>query len=449
MYTKTNSARVWALDILLKWEEEAAYSNFLLHQQLQKSKLEERDKRLVTELVYGTIQRLHTLDVVIGRLVKKGKLDNWVKQLLRLSLYQLLYLDKIPERATVHEAVEIAKWRGNIGVGKFVNGVLRSFLRHRKEFTPLVQPKTTEERAFAYSFPEWIVEHLTEAYGTATADQVMQACNQVPKVSIRVNTMRASRDAFLARWHKEQSLSAYPSELSSDGVILSGVGNAANHPWYQTGDYSIQDESSMLVTELLDPKPGMRILDACAAPGGKTTHLAERMGNQGSITAFDIHPHKVKLIEANARRLGISIIESKAIDARNMKEEEQFDAVLLDAPCSGLGVIMRKPDIKWRKTAKEIDQLSSLQQELLDELAQKVKSGGVLVYSTCTWEPMENELQVANFLERHPDFRPDLDFLARLPKQVQNVAIIGKGWVQLLPHHFHSDGFFIARLIKQ
>ncbi len=446
MYKK-QTARELVLDILLKWEEAEAFSNLLLHQELQKSKLDDRDKRLVTEIVYGTIQRLHTLDIIIGQLVKKGKMDNWVKQLLRLSLYQLIFLDKIPERAAVHEAVELAKRRGNPGIGKFVNGVLRAFLRQQQAFIPPEEPKTTKERAFVFSFPEWIVTRLTDVYGVSIADQVMQACNQSPKVSIRVNSLKTTREAFQDQWKKEEGSTALSSEVSTDGVILSGVGNAANHPWFQEGLYTIQDESSMLVAELLDPKAEMHVLDACAAPGGKTTHLAEKMENIGSITAFDIHAHKVKLIEANAKRLGISIINTQTMDAREIGEE-MFDAVLLDAPCSGLGVITRKPDIKWRKTAREIKALVSLQQELLDRLARNVKVGGVLVYSTCTWEPEENQEQIKRFLQRNPQFIPDPTFYDRLSERLRSRATVGDAWIQLLPQHFQSDGFFIARLLK-
>lgn len=276
----SKTARAWALDTLEKWQQASAFSNLLLHQQLQKSNLDNRDRRLVTELVYGTIQRLNTLDHIIDQLVLKKKLDIWVRQLLQISLYQFIYLDKIPERAVVHEAVELAKYRGNIGISKFVNGVLRSFLRKRKEFAISTDIASLKQRSLSYSFPEWIVKNLSDAYGKQTADLVMEACNLPPKVSIRVNTLRSDRDEFLAGWEEKESSSAEPSLISEDGVILSGIGNAANLAAYKEGSFTIQDESSMLVAPLLNPKPGMKILDACAAPGGKTTHLAEKMKNQ-------------------------------------------------------------------------------------------------------------------------------------------------------------------------
>jgi 16S rRNA (cytosine967-C5)-methyltransferase len=445
----SKTARAWALDTLQKWQQENAFSNLLLHQQLQRSSLDSRDKRLVTELVYGTIQRLNTLDHIINQLVKNKTLDVWVRQLLQLSLYQLIYLDKIPERAVVHEAVELAKWRGNIGVSKFVNGVLRSYLRRQKEFAISSDATTFKQRSLFYSFPDWIVTSLSDAYGKQTANLVMEACNLPPKVSIRVNTLRTDRETFLADWQKEESATAVASELSEDGVILSGVGNAASHLEFEAGNFTIQDESSMLVAPLLNPKPDMHILDACAAPGGKTTHLAAKMKNQGKITALDIHKHKVKLIDSTAQRLGISIITTRALDVRKLENDQHFDAVLLDAPCSGLGVIPRKPDIKWRKSSQEVKQLVLIQQQLLETVATKVRSGGILMYSTCTWTLEENQQQIADFLANHPEYQPDEDFLSLLPEQVKQTCIVGNSWVQILPHHFHSDGFFIAKLRKR
>jgi 16S rRNA (cytosine967-C5)-methyltransferase len=445
----SKTPRAWALDTLEKWRKENAFSNLLLHQQLEKSNLDGRDKRLVTELVYGSIQRLNTLDTIIDKLVQKKKLDLWVRQLLQLSLYQFLFLDKIPERAIVHEAVEIAKWRGNIGIGKFVNGVLRAFLRRQEEFVLPKNPSTRRERSLTYSFPEWMVMELSNSYGEDVANRVMEACNLPPKVSIRVNSLRGDREAFLSQWETEPYISVEASTMSPDGVVITGIGNAANHPKYKEGLFSIQDESSMLVAPLFDPKPGMHILDACAAPGGKTTHLAEKMNNQGAITALDIHQHKVKLIDANAKRLGISIIETKALDVRKLDNNEMFDAVLLDAPCSGLGVIPRKPDIKWRKSADEIEQLVLIQQQLLEAVASKIKSDGILLYSTCTWTLEENQHQIARFLETHPDFYPDNTLPYHLPEKVKEKAVIGENWIQILPHHFHSDGFFIAKLRKK
>ncbi|WP_089967611.1 16S rRNA (cytosine(967)-C(5))-methyltransferase RsmB [Lihuaxuella thermophila] len=448
------SARECALDILIKIEQNQSYSNLALNRFLVASGLNERDKRLVTELVYGCIQRLNTLDWILNHLVKKGidSLEPWVRQVLRMGIYQLTYLDKIPERAAVHESVQISKKRGHKGIAGLVNGVLRSYLRRKEELAPPARPQTLQEKAIAYSHPEWLIKRMEQAYGEETTRLALLANHVPPKVSIRVNTLKINRDDFVGKWNEEQEGEAVPSSVSPEGVIIKRGGNPAYSRLYEEGYCTIQDESSMLVGRVLAPRPGMRVLDACAAPGGKTTHLAEQMNNEGLILACDIHPHKMELIRENAGRLGITIVEPQLADARELPgrlpPEAGFDAILLDAPCSGLGVIHRKPDIKWSKEARDIDALVQVQKELLDAAASMLKPGGTLVYSTCTWEPRENQEQLAAFLSRHPGFKPDFRLAEVLPEQVRGSAVLGEGWVQILPHHFQSDGFFIARLVK-
>jgi 16S rRNA (cytosine967-C5)-methyltransferase len=448
------SAREVALDILLRVEQTAAYSHLLLQQTLQKSSLDARDKRLVTELVYGTIQYLNTIDWILHPLVKKGidSLQPWIRQALRLGIYQLAYLTKIPQQAAVYEMVQLSKKRGHRGITGLVNGVLRSYLRQQTKLHPPIHPLTLPEKAIAYSHPEWMIERMEQAYGEETTRLALLANQMVPKVSIRVNTLKIDQASLLQTWNEEFAGAAHPSTIVQDGIILMQGGNLATTPLFEQGYYTIQDESSMLVSQVLAPKPGMCILDACAAPGGKTTHLAASMKDQGSIIACDIHPHKLNLIRAHARRLGINIIQPQLADVRQLPSQpiyhEAFDAVLLDAPCSGLGVIRRKPDIKWRKKVEDIAALRSLQAEMLQAVAKLIKPGGTLVYSTCTWEPQENKEQVAHFLRCHPAFVPDGESFADLPEVVRKTAIFGEGWLQILPHHFHSDGFFIARLQK-
>jgi 16S rRNA (cytosine967-C5)-methyltransferase len=446
------SAREVALDILLRVEQTAAYSHLLLQQTLQKSPLDRRDKRLVTELVYGTIQYLNTIDWILHHLVKQGidSLEPWIRQVLRIGIYQLAYLTKIPQQAAVHEMVELSKKRGHRGITGLVNGVLRSYLRQQTKLHPPIHPLTLPEKAIAYSHPEWMIERMEQAYGEETTQLALLANQMVPKVSIRVNTLKIDQVSLIQTWNEAFVGAAHSSTIAQDGIILRKGGNPAATSLFEQGYYTIQDESSMLVSQVLAPKPGMCILDACAAPGGKTTHLAARMHNQGSIIACDIHPHKLNLIRAHAKRLGIDIIQTKLADVRKLPSQSTyhaaFDAVLLDAPCSGLGVIQRKPDIKWRKKVEDIAALHFLQAEMLQAVAQLVKPGGTLVYSTCTWEPHENKEQVEHFLRCHPEFAPDGESFADLPEVVRKTAIFGEGWLQILPHHFHSDGFFIARL---
>jgi 16S rRNA (cytosine967-C5)-methyltransferase len=450
---KIKSAREWALHILLQYEQNQAYSNLLLHQSLEQSQLSTSDKRLVTELVYGCIQRMNTLDWVINQLVTKGieSLQPWVRQVLRLGIYQLKFLDRIPERAAVHETVKLAKQKGHKGVAGLVNGVLRSYLRNREKWQLPSDPTTIQEMALAYSHPKSLVKRFVKWFGQEDAKKIMQTYLQPPKVAMRVNRLKIDRTAFQEKWEESEAGQLAPSAMVENGVILDRGGNPANSPLFQQGYCTIQDESSMLVAHIVDPKPGQHVLDACAAPGGKTTHIAELMGNQGRIVACDIHVHKIGLIASNCERLGIDIVETHPVDARKLPREweESFDAILLDAPCSGLGVIRRKPDIKWNKELAKVDSLLQLQRELLQSVSLLLKPGGVLVYSTCTLDPRENQEQVEQFLHTHPQFTLDSQLIERLPGAVKERALLGEGWVQILPHHFGSDGFFIARLLKQ
>lgn len=449
------TAREFAYDLLLQVEKEESYSNLLLNQKLNRKGLDERERRLATELVYGIIQRQNTLDYFLNHLVKKGiaSLEPRARQLLRLGLYQLMYLDKIPDRAAVYETVKLAKKRGHQGLASLVNGVLRSYLRQKKELKLPENPQTLKEKAVVYSVPEWLIQRMEEIYGVEETKQALLATLKPPSVSLRVNCLKISREAFIERWQKEESGDIFPSQVTPEGVLVEKAGNPAHATLFQEGYCSIQDESSMLVAYAVHPEPGMQILDMCAAPGGKTTHLAEKMGNQGRILAVDIHGHKLPLIKEQAKRLGLShIIDVKQADARKLDQEippASFDAILLDAPCSGLGVIRRKPDIKWRKEAKTTDALVKLQRDLLKTAASLLKPGGRLVYSTCTWETRENWEQVEAFLSEHPEFEMDESLLEDLPCLAVEKSRIGPGYIQILPHHLGSDGFFIARLKKK
>lgn len=439
------SARELAMDILTRVEQEQAYSNLLLNQSLQKHSLDRPDAALTTELVYGTIQRLNTLDYWLGQFVDKGvpKLQPWVRNLLRLSLYQLVYLDRIPEHAVVNEAVNLAKRKGHAGISGMVNGVLRNLIRQRSSLTIPTDLPPAERIALTHSHPLWMVSAWIAKFGEAMTERICAANNTAPKVSVRVNTNRSSREQLLAAM-TDGGVSVRPSELAPAGIIAEGGGNMAFTTWYKEGLLSIQDESSMLVAEALDPQPGMRVLDCCAAPGGKTAHMAERMGNRGQIVACDAHEHKRQLIEDQARRLELTCIETRTGDARELPDKfpaGSFDRVLLDAPCSGLGVIRRKPDLKWSKQPDEVAAIAILQAELLESAQQLVAPGGVLVYSTCTLMSEENEDAIERFLADHPDFQLD-----SMPVALRHLPGADSGKVTILPPDYGSDGFFIARL---
>ncbi|WP_036666166.1 16S rRNA (cytosine(967)-C(5))-methyltransferase RsmB [Paenibacillus sp. FSL H8-0457] len=437
------------MNVLTQVEQEGAYSNLLLNSALQKSSLAKSDAGLATELIYGTISRLNTLDYFLDKFVNKGvrKLQPWVRALLRISLYQIVYLDRIPDHAVVSEAVNLAKRRGHQGISGMVNGVLRNILR-QKETLAIPEDMTDAQRiSLLHSHPQWLVERWISQYGTEATEAICAANNEPPAVSVRVNTTMISRDDMLELMGSH-GLDASPSSVSPYGIVVKGAGNMALTDWYRDGMISIQDESSMLVAEAVQPEPGMRILDCCAAPGGKSAHMGELMKDEGSIVANDIHAHKGKLISDQASRLGldsISIVTGDALDLADRFEPASFDRILLDAPCSGLGVIRRKPDLKWGKSQEDIHEIAALQLRLLESVSTLLRPGGILVYSTCTIEPMENEGVVSAFLEGHSEFAIAEDGLGALSRLGENSLARGGG-IQILPQHYHSDGFYIARL---
>lgn len=446
------SARDTALQVLTSVEQEGAYSNLLLHGALQRSGLSPADVGLATELVYGTISRQNTIDYFLEQFVAKGmaKLQPWVRNLLRLSFYQLYYLDRIPPHAAVNEAVNIAKKRGHQGISGMVNGVLRNVLRRKEELQIPKDLPAVQRIALEYSHPEWLVSRWVKQYGEDITEEICRANNETPSVSVRVNTSVISREQLIKAM-KEQNIEVIPSFVSSDGIIVLSGGNMALTSWYREGLISVQDESSMLVGEAVDPQPGMSVLDCCAAPGGKTCHIAEKLDGTGNVIANDFHPHKAKLIEDQAHRLGLRNILTISGDALKLADQypaESFDRVLLDAPCSGLGVIRRKPDMKWTKQANDIVQIASIQSELLDAVCGLLKPGGMLVYSTCTIERSENAEMVSKFLERHPEF----ELVTELPeawKELEEASSRESIGFQILPQDYHSDGFYIARLVKK
>lgn len=431
-----------ALSILLSVERDQAYSNLLLNRTIETYGLEDKDRALLTELTYGTLQHRMTLDYHLEPFIR-GKLEDWVRELLRLSAYQIVYLTKIPAHAAVNEAVEIAKRRGHKGIASMVNGILRSFLRKgpREIGGGLTWEKQT---SIETSHPEWMIRRWAEQYGRETALEMAHANNEPPIQTLRVNRTKTEREEVLGMLGEEGFL-AEPSPILFDAIRVRG-GNAARSRAFKEGFVTIQDESSMLPVMALDPAPGMKVLDMCAAPGGKTTHIAERLDNTGEVRAYDLHPHKVKLIDQNAARLGLENIRTDSADSRRLTEilePASFDRILVDAPCSGLGVIRRKPDIKYSKTEEEIGRLPDIQKSLLEEAYHLLKPGGLLVYSTCTVDREENLLTAEAFLEAHPDLlREDLSEM--MPEGLR----YEEGMLQVLPQDFGGDGFFVAAFRK-
>ncbi|MNZ81828.1 Ribosomal RNA small subunit methyltransferase B [compost metagenome] len=337
-----------------------------------------------------------------------------------------------------------------------VNGVLRSIDRSREELhvSSIKHDDPVVQIALRHSYPEWMVRRWAASYGIETAEAICAAGNEAPSASIRVNPLRASRESLLEQLN-EAGIEAAAAKVAPAGIIVSRGGNLAELSGYREGLYTVQDESSMLVAEVAAPQPGTQVLDCCAAPGGKTTHLAELMGGKGKVWANDLHAHKRELIVSQTERLKLRNVEAITGDAMSLGERfkpESMDTVLLDAPCSGLGVIRRKPEIKWTKTAGDVSEIAAIQQRLLDSVCGLVRPGGTLVYSTCTIEKEENEHQVARFLQEHPEFELDVNWPEAILNRLKEKGAADErfdGQAQLLPQHFDSDGFYIARMVKR
>ena len=438
---KIDRVRELAMQVLQKVHVEGAYANVVLVETLREVQLSERDRRFLTELVYGVTKAGASLDYMIGRYVADlRKAQPAIRELLRLGFYQIFCMDRVPPSAACNTAVELAKKHGRRGAESFVNGVLRAALRE-PERAAFPDGRDARSLALRTWHPQWMVERWIRTYGYERTEELCRCNNTSAPLSMRVNTLRTNRDALM-----EQLAAAGAQVRASawvpDGIVLDSHGALDELAALREGLAQVQDESSMLVAHILGAEPGMTVIDACAAPGGKTTHIAQRMENRGRILAFDIYEEKIRRIERNAKRLGISIIEAHLSDACEIGAvyAGQADRVLVDAPCSGLGVLRRKPDARWKKSARDAKTLPSLQHAILESAAQTVKKGGVLVYSTCTMEECENAAVVNAFLETHTDFA--LEETGRfLP--VQKTA---ERMVQIMPEADGPDGFFIARM---
>ena len=414
-------ARIHAYRILNQYFEDESFLNIALNEELKKSELKREDKDLCTTIVYGTIQNLLAIQYQLQPYIKGKRVKKKIKTLLYLSLYQLMYLDKIPEYAVINEAVNIAKKQG-YQTSKFVNAVLRNFVRNeRKSLEGLDE---LERISIETSHPLWMVKMFNKQYGLEKTKKICLEDNTPPTRSGRVNTLKASKEELLKEGcFKEGTL--------SKDALLYDKGNLALTSYFKEGKVTIQDESSQLVARLLDPQKTDYVLDMCSAPGSKTTHLSALMENQGKIEAYDLYEHKVKLVEYNLRRLGVKNVHIQAGDSTKLKEvysEKTFDRILLDAPCSGFGVLKRKPEIKYHDSSI-MDGLVSLQELLLENAYYLLKNDGTMVYSTCTINKKENELMIQKFIEKHPD-----------------MEVIKQRTI--LNYEYHTDGFFMCKMKK-
>lgn len=395
------NVRAIALKILTRCESAEQFSNIALDTAIRREEVAAIDRGLLTSLVYGTLERRLTLDCQIDALASRGsRIDPETRNLLRMGLYQLAYLDRVPDHAAVNETVALAPRRTK----GFVNAILRAFLRAEKRLVyPDREKDPTGYLSARYSFLPALCALFVDRFGMERAEELLAAFNEHPPLTLRVNTLRYSRDAYIERLTAE-GLDVEPTVECGTGVRLSGA-PVSELPDFEEGAFFVQDEASQLCVEALDAKAGMTVIDVCACPGSKTFGAAIDMQNTGRVIACDLHANKLSLIESGAARLGISIVETQARDARDLNAEwvGTADRVLCDVPCSGFGVFAKKPELRYKDPAKSAG-LPDIQLSILDTASKYVKEGGLLVYSTCTLLPEENGGNVARFLASHPEF---------------------------------------------
>jgi 16S rRNA (cytosine967-C5)-methyltransferase len=444
------SVRRVACEILLKVDTKKSYADSLLDQALKTESLTERDRSLLTELVYGTLRWRGKIDAQLSHHLRRSleQTDSGLRNLLRLTCYQLVFLDRIPDYAAVNEAVALAKTRGGAKAAGFVNGVLRSFLRQANHNNaPNSEDLSLEALAIEYSHPPWLAQRWSEEFGVVSARELMRANNERSPLVLRVNSLQCDREELLQRF-TTAGLDAVAGNFSPQAISVQSAGAVENLPGFSAGLFQVQGEASQLVAFLLSPLPGERILDACAAPGGKSTHVAELMKDQGELVAIDKSAPGIERIRQNISRLGLKSLRLVCADIGEKLPTltaGSFDRVLVDAPCSGLGTLRSHPEIKWQRNESDIQRLSHLQAKILRRVVAYLKPGGVLVYATCTLSHAENEQNIEFFLAEHPEF--ELQEAARyLPIQARRM-VRGK-FYQALPQRDHTDGFFAARMRK-
>jgi 16S rRNA (cytosine967-C5)-methyltransferase len=427
------------------------YADRTLDAALQRyPQLDPRDRGLVTELVYGVLRQQGRLDYALARCCKQplAKLENRVLLLLRLGAHQILCLDRVPDSAAVDTTVQLTRQLKLERATGFVNGILRSLSRGKNALRwpdPAGEPLAHLEHAL--SLPKWLAQRWLKELGAPEAQRLAAALLEPAPFSVRVNTLKIDRERFLAAL-TDAGHRGEPTRFAPEGIIIRDRAPAPL-PGDLEGWYQVQDEASMLVAPLLAPQPGERLLDVCAAPGGKTTHLAALTGNRAVITALDLHPQRVQLVERGARRLGCANITARTWDLTSpppFLPPESCDGVLVDAPCSGLGVLRRNPEARWRLQPADITVLAERQAMILHQAALLVKPGGRLVYAVCTVTPEETDRQVAAFLARHSDFR--LQPLAEVVPDHWRELLDAQGCLRSWPRHLELDGFFAARFVR-
>lgn len=431
-----DKTREIALKILYKIDKEDAYSNIELNEQIKQNRknLTEKDIGLISEIVYGVTTWKLTLDEIIKKYskIKIKKISPWILNILRMGIYQIIFLDKIPKSAAVNESVNLAKRYGHASSSNFVNAILRKI--EKNDYEEFFKIEDDIERiSKTTSMPKWIVEELMKNNEIKKVEEICKNSNIKPKIIIRVNSLKINKQELIKKLKEKGIECNEPQEKVDDFLILEKIKNIENIDEFKKGYFTIQDISAGQTARILNPQPGELVLDACSAPGGKTTYMAELMKNKGKIEAWDIHEHRTKLVEQNAQRLGINIIETKVKDASLYDEslKEKFDKILLDVPCLGIGVIKRKPDIKWQRKPEDIEKITEIQKKILNNCSKYLKNNGTIVYSTCSILKDENEEVVNEFLKENSEYYIK-------PEETRNI----------LPNQ-EEDGFFICKIYKK
>ena len=431
-----DKTRELALKVLYKIDKEEAYSNIELNEQIKQNRknLTEKDIGLISEIVYGVTTWRLTLDEIIKKYskIKIKKISPWILNILRMGIYQIIFLDKIPKSAAVNESVNLAKRYGHASSSNFVNAILRKI--EKNDYEEFFKIEDDIERITkTTSMPKWIVEELMKNYTPKEVEEICNNSNIKSKITIRVNTLKTNKQELIKKLREKNIECKEPQEKLDDFLILEKVKNIEKVEEFKQGYFTIQDISAGQTAKILNPQPGELVLDACSAPGGKTTYIAELMKNKGKIEAWDIHEHRTKLVEQNAQRLGINIIETKVKDASLYDEslKEKFDKILLDVPCLGIGVIKRKPDIKWQRKPEDIEKITEIQKKILNNCSKYLKNNGTIVYSTCSILKDENEEVVNEFLKENSEYYIK-------PEETRNI----------LPNQ-EEDGFFICKIYKK
>ena len=441
-----DKARQLALKILYKIEKDDGYANIVLDEMLNNNKeiLNLKDIGLISQIVYGTITWKLTIDEIIKKhsKIKIKKISTWILNILRIGIYQIIFLDKVPKSAAVNESVNLAKRYGHKSSSNFVNAILRKI--EKKDYEELFSIEDNIERiSKTTAMPIWIVEELLKQKDIKKVEKICKNSNIKPRVTIRINKLRTNKKE-LERLLDERNIRYQEGKLE-DFLILDKIKGIENLDIFQKGYFTIQDEGAGLIAFALGVEPNETVLDACSSPGGKTTYLAEIMQNKGEIYAWDLHEHRIRLVEENAKRLCISIIHTKCQDATLYKEEykEKFDKILLDVPCSGSGVLKRKPDIKWKRKKEDIQELVQTQKTILETCSKYLKEKGELIYATCSIFDEENQKVIEEFLQKNSNFKQ-----VKMNIQKYENYIDEKGNIQLY-QGIENDGFFISKLCKK